>query len=100
MKSVRKAIAFALIINALALAGAAVWLWSTGRLSKDRVVRTKEIFHLTLSEEEKQAEESAKAAEDAKAKALEVARLESVAANGAVSLSERLNSEQRADDLA
>jgi len=100
MRSFRKAVALALIVNALALAGAAGWLWSTGRLSRDRIERTREIFHLTLAQEKQDQDNADKLAEEAKAKALDVARLESVAANGAVSLSQRLNSEQRADDLA
>lgn len=87
-----------LVINAVALAGLIGWLALDGRLSRDRVQRVVEIFSITVAEEEAQAEQAAKLAEEAQAKAEEHARLEAVS-DGPITLAQRLESEMRDDEV-
>lgn len=100
MKSLWTALSLLLLLHAMALVGFVGWLKVSGRLDRQRLVRTREIYTLTLAQEKQQAEQATQLASETKAKALEAARLESIAANGAVSLAERLKADQQADDMA
>ncbi|MBX3389962.1 MAG: hypothetical protein KF691_10970 [Phycisphaeraceae bacterium] len=74
MKRIWTVISILALANVLALGGLVGWLKATDRLSKDRMIRLRELFQPTIAQERKATEEAeAKRAEDA-AKAAEEAK--------------------------
>lgn len=100
MKTLWTALCLLLLLHALALAAFVGWLKSSGRLDRTRLTHVKTIFVHTIADEKKQADEAAKTAEENKQKAIEAARLESVANNGPVSVADRLKADAQVDDIA
>ena len=99
MKSIWTAVAVVLMVNFLAMAGGAVWLYGSGRLNEDRVTRLTAIFTPTIAEEEKakQDEEEKKKKEEAEAR--EIARLQRVA-DGPNELTAKIAEDQEKDEIA
>lgn len=71
MKTLWHAMSFMAVVNLLAMAMFAGWLWRSGRLSPDRVEQVKEIFALTVAEQEA---EEVRAAAEAEAEGREAAQ--------------------------
>lgn len=99
MRTLTTAILVLLLVNLLALGGAAGWLHSTGRLSRERVSRAVELFRPTLTEEARLAEEAAARQVEAEAMQVQLARLEAVA-DGPMTTDDRLARQQERDELA
>jgi flagellar motility protein MotE (MotC chaperone) len=73
MKSMKRAILFILILNLLAMLGGIGWLFSSGRMSKDRVLELTNLFEEPVAIEDarlKSEEQAAAAVEAAKPKPL------------------------------
>ncbi|UCD76368.1 MAG: hypothetical protein JSV91_05470 [Phycisphaerales bacterium] len=70
MKSLWNAVSFMAVVNLLVMAMLAGWLWQSQRLSTGRFQQVKDVFALTIPEQE---EAEAKAAAAAEAEALEAA---------------------------
>lgn len=99
MRAVWTVISVVLLINTLALAGLVGWLHRTGRLDRQRVHRVRDMFSMTIEEEKQQKLMAQQLEQDSRQQAMEIARLESVS-DGPVTLADRLEAEQRGDELA
>lgn len=73
MRTLWNVVAFLAVVNLLGLLLFAGWLGGTGRLSRDRIDRVREIFAGTVTAEERAASEAATAAERAGRAATEAA---------------------------
>jgi hypothetical protein len=60
MKNLWNIVSFLAVVHLLALAGAGVWLWQSGRLSAERVMTIRETFAPTLEDERAEAQERTK----------------------------------------
>jgi len=98
-----KAIGIALIILILlhVLVGGlgAGWLYMTGRLSSDRVQKTIDLYKPTIAQARARAEKAKELEEQARQTAIEAARLKE-AADGPITLTDRLQAEKEADEVA
>jgi len=98
-----KAIGIALVVIVLLhvlAAGAGVgWLYATERLSGQRVQQTIDLFQPTIAEAQARAEEAIALEERARESAIEAARLEE-AADGPITLTDRLQAQKEADEVA
>ncbi len=99
MKSLWTAVALVLLINFLALAGGALWLHSSGRLSQERFAQLVAMFSPTVAEAEKTKTDEEKKKKQADADALEAARLQRVA-EGPNELAARIAEDQEKDEVA
>lgn len=99
LKPLWNVLAIVLLLHLLSVAGFVFWLRSSDRLTRQRLEAAVDVFRLTTQEEQRQAEEAAKAEQEAEQKALELARLES-AADGPVTLADRLTADQQRDELS
>ncbi|WP_428386550.1 hypothetical protein [Mucisphaera sp.] len=89
-----------LLLIHLTAAGAGVgWLYATDRINEDRLNRLVDLFTPTIPEEQAALAEAERIAEENRQLAADAARLEAVA-QGPVSLSQRLASQQQADELS
>ncbi len=85
------------LINLLAAAGFVGWMYADGRINRERIDKVVETFSMTIEAEESElADVEAKEAENQKLKEQQ-ARLESTA-KGPVTLGERLDTRQQADE--
>jgi hypothetical protein len=73
MRTLWNAVSFVAVVNLLALLMLGVWLWFSGRLNEDRVMRLRELFATTIAEEQAAAEAADAAAQLAEAAAAEEA---------------------------
>jgi len=98
-----KAVGIALVILILlhVLAGGAGlgWLYLTDRLNGDRVRQTLAMYRPTIAEAKARAEQAKQVEEQARETAIEAARLEE-AAEGPITLTDRLQAEKEADEIA
>lgn len=99
MRSLWKAFVGLLLVHVIAVAAFIAWLSASGRLDRERLTKTRDIFKLTLEDEKKLAEERAKLEAEELAKAEAAARLEALG-DGPVTLAQRLREKQSADDVA
>ena len=99
MKAVWTVISVVLLINAMIVAGAVGWLYHTGRLSRQRIEQARDVFELTIQQEQQQELQARELEEQSRERAMEIARLESVS-DGPITLADRLRAEQRGDELA
>lgn len=97
MRTLFTAFILVVLVNAFALGGLVAWLGSTGRLSKQRIIDTVEVFKTTLQEQEALDAEAKAAEQEALAMAEKALRLEQVA-GGPVTPEARLASIQRVDE--
>src|SRR5690606_25896548 len=97
MKSVWHVFLVVVFLNLILAAGFVAWLWTSGRMSKERLVAVYELFEPTVAEARAESERIAKelAAEQARQQA--AARLEAAKA-GPLSLSDRMTSLRQADE--
>lgn len=100
MKTLGKAFVVLLLINALTVGGAVLWLKSTGRLDRERVTRVRELFKKPIAEEKAEQEAAALEARENEKKAHEAARLASIGENGAVTIAQRLEAGREADEIS
>ena len=98
MRAVWNAIAVLLLLNVLVLAGAALWLYNSGRLNRERIDKVLEVFRLTVEQEEAELELAAEVAQQAREVGKEQVWLESVKA-GPRSVEGRMNEDRRAVEL-
>jgi hypothetical protein len=99
VRAVWTVITLLLLINALLMAGAAGWLYRSGRLDQERIDRIREMLSITIQQEKEQEMQAQALEEQSRQQALEIARLESVS-DGPITLADRLHSEQLGDELA
>jgi len=99
VKALWTVISVVLLINVLLLAAGVGWLHRTGRLGQQRVDRVREMFSKTIKAEEQEVLKAKELEEQTRKQAQEIARLESVS-DGPVTLIDRLQAEQRGDELA
>lgn len=99
MKSLWTATAVVLLVNFLAMAGGAVWLYGTGRLNEDRITRLTAIFAPTIAEEEKARQDDEEKKKKEEIDAREIARLQRVA-EGPNELTAKIAEDQEKDEIA
>ena len=99
MKSIAAAIVAVIMINLLALAAGVGWLWSSGRLNQERINRVADIFSITIEQEQQQLDEVAQQVEEERQRIEDAKRLEK-AAEGPVTLQDRLADDQQTNELA
>ena len=94
MKTIWNILAVMAIVNVLAMAGVMVWLKTSDRLSRDRVLAVKERFIKTVAQEDA---EKAAAQTDAKAKEVEQAQAAKMA-EPPITAAEKIADQQFKDD--
>ena len=99
MKSIWALISILLLLNALLLAGGVGWLYSSGRLDKDRFEQIRDMLTVTIEDEKQQELKAKEIEEQTRQKAMEIVRLESVS-DGPITLADRLVAEEQGDELA
>ena len=99
MKLIWNVIVAFIILNLLLAAGYVGWLYNTGYLNGDRIDQVREIFNLTIAEEEAQAEEVRLLEEQHEQDRDQIARLESTG-EGPTTLRDELDKATRADQTA
>ncbi len=99
MKLIWNVIIGFILINLLAVVVFVAWMYSDGRINKERIDKVVDTFRMTIAEEEAQNAEAEVLAEQAQKQLEQQARLESTA-NGPVTLRQRLDREQQTDEMA
>lgn len=99
MRSVWTATSIVLLVHAMLLASFAGWLYSSGRLNRDRMQQAVAFFRPTIEQEKQQVKQAAALEAEARAVAEDAARLER-AEDGVRTLLTKLETEKQADDVA
>ncbi len=99
MKSFAVAMMAIIVIHLIALGAGVGWLWSSGRLNHERIDRVVDMFSITIEEEQQQLEEIARQVEQEQERIDDARRLEK-AAEGPVTLQDRLVEDQQTNELA
>ncbi len=99
MKLIWNVIVAFIIFNLLLAAGYVGWLYNTGYINGDRIDLVREVFSLTVAEEEAMEEEARLLEEKAKQDRDQLARLESTG-QGPTTLRDELDKATRADQTA
>lgn len=99
MRTLWTVLTLVLVLNVLAMAVGAGWLYSSGRLNRERLRRAVEVFSLTIEDERTQTEQARQLAEQSEAKSIEAARLAKVG-DGPVSIADRLASDVNDNEVA
>jgi alanyl-tRNA synthetase len=99
MRTLRTAVLILLVLHLVGAIGFVGWLGATDRLNRQRVVRTAEVFKLTVAEEQRQGEQAKKLEAQTRAQAQEAARLESIG-SAKPAAADRLADEGQRNDVA
>src|SRR5262245_970162 len=100
MRTIWKAFIAVLLINALVLGGAILWLKTSGRLNRERLTRVRDVFKVPIAQEQAAKEAEAREAERNQKNATEAARRSSIGENGAVTIAQRLEAGREADEIS
>lgn len=100
IKTTRTLLVCLLVIHLLAVLVFVGWLHTSGRISKERLDKTVEIFRMTTENQKAKELEDEQFAEAARLKMEEAVRLEQTAQNGSVSMSQRLDRSRQDNGMA
>ena len=99
MKTLWNAFSVLVLLHVVAGAGYVGWLHIDGRLNKERLSEARDIFSLTIEEEQEQAEQAAALEEEAQQRAMDIAHMETVAA-GPATVDDLLADRKQRDEIS
>jgi len=99
LKSLANALLIIFSLNAIFLVLGLTWLYGSNRIDGERFRATLDLYRLSIDQEQYEIEKAQDLAEQTRQAAIEAARLEE-AADGPITLTERLAADQEADEVA